>query len=138
MSKVVRLSISIEGPLLRQLEKMVKSENYENRSEFIRDLIRQRLVEKEWDRNEEAVGTITLVYNHHTSGLSNKLTQIQHENHQVILTTTHIHLDRHLCTETVVVKGRAKQIKNLSNSIEQQKGVLHTSLSISSTGKHLA
>ena len=138
MPNVVRLSFSIEGPLLRQLEKIVKSERYANRSEFIRDLIREKLVEREWNRNEKAVGTITLVYNHHTRGLSDRLIKIQHGHRTVILTSTHIHLDNHLCAETILVKGKGKQIENLANMLKQQKGVLHTTLSISSTGKHLA
>lgn len=138
MAGVVRLSISLEKPLLDRLEKLVKDGHYANRSEFIRDMIRDRLVEQEWKRGEEAVGTVTLVYNHHSRGLSDKLTDIQHDHHHVILATTHVHLDHDLCNETVVVKGLALEIKTLADMLRQQKGVLHASLSISSTGKNLA
>lgn len=138
MAGVVRLSFSLEQPLLERLEKLVETGQYANRSEYIRDLIRDRLVEEEWKRNEEAVGTITLVYDHHVRGLTDKLTAAQHDFHEVILASTHVHLDHSLCAETVVVKGRAVQIKTLSDRLRQQKGVLHASLSLSSTGKNLA
>ncbi len=138
MPGVERLSISLEKPLLDRLEKLVREGRYENRSEFIRDLIRNRLVEREWDRDEEAVGTITFIYDHHAHGLSAKLMHVQHDFHDVILATMHVHLDHHRCAETVVVKGRAHQIENLSNMLRQQKGVLHATLSLSSTGKNLS
>jgi len=138
MAGVVRLSFSIEEPLAERLERLVREGHYANRSEFIRDLIRDRLVEKEWERNEEAVGTITLVYNHHTRGLADRLTHVQHHHHEVILASTHIHLDAELCAEIVVVKGQAQRVQTLADMRRQQKGVLHATLSISSTGKHLA
>ena len=138
MSGVVRLSFSIEEPLYERLEALVREGNYANRSEFIRDMIRDRLVHNEWERDEEAVGTITLVYDHHAHGLSHKLTHLQHDYHHLILTTTHIHLDEALCAETVVVRGRATELKRLGDLLRQQKGVLHASLSLSSTGKNLA
>ncbi len=138
MPGVARLSFSIEEPLLARLERLVAESGYANRSEFIRDLIRGRLVEDEWRRDEEGVGTITMVYNHHTRGLSEKLTDIQHHHHDVILASTHVHLDRELCAEIVVVKGMSGEVKHLADQLRQQKGVLHASLSLSSTGKNLA
>ncbi len=137
MSGVERVSISLEKPLLQRLERLVREGKYGNRSEFIRDLIRDKLVALEWDRNEEAVGTVTFIYEHHTRGLNDKIMHVQHEYHDVILATMHIHLDHDLCAETVVVKGRGKQIDRLANMLRQQKGVLHATLSISSTGKNL-
>jgi CopG family nickel-responsive transcriptional regulator len=138
MDRIVRLSFSIEKPLLKRLEELIRDGQYTNRSEFIRDLIRDQLVQKEWERNEEAVGTVTLVYNHHSHGLSDSLTHLQHHYHHVILASTHIHLDEELCAEIVVVKGHAKEIQKLASMLRQQKGVLHATLSVSSTGKHLA
>jgi len=138
MAGVVRLSFSLEKPLWDRLEKLVEEGQYANRSEFIRDLIRDRLVQQEWERDEEAVGTVTLVYNHHARGLSDRLTAIQHDYHHVIITSTHVHLDHDLCAETVVVRGLAQKIKTLADKLRQQKGVLHASLSLSSTGKNLA
>ena len=138
MAGVVRLSFSIEQPLMERLEQLVREGAYANRSEFIRDMIRERLVAKQWERNEEVVGTITLVYNHHARGLTDKLTHTQHHHHDVILASTHIHLDEDLCAEIVVVKGHANQIQRLAGELKQQKGVLHATLSVSSTGKQLA
>lgn len=138
MAGVERVSISLEKPLLERLERLVREGNYSNRSEFIRDLIRDKLVAMEWDHDEEAVGTVTFIYNHHTRGLTDKLMHVQHDYHDVILATMHIHLDHDLCAETVVVRGRGKQIDRLANMLRQQKGVLHANLSISSTGKNLA
>jgi len=138
MSRVERLSFSIEEPLLERLERLVQEGTYANRSEFIRDMIRERLVQREWKQNEEAVGTITLIYNHHKRGLTERLTHAQHHHHEVILATTHVHLDEELCAEAIVVKGRAMDIKKLADLLHQEKGVLHMALSVSSTGKQLA
>lgn len=137
MSDLVRLSLSIEKPLLDRLEKLVRHSGYTNRSEFVRDMIRERLVDREWDENREVVGTITLVYDHHVSGLSEKLTDEQHHHHKVILATTHVHLDKALCVEMILVKGRAREITELADRLRQHKGVLHAGLSTSTTGVQL-
>ena len=127
----------MEKALLERLEKMVKNSKYANRSEFIRDMIRNRLVEHEWKRDQEVVGTVTLVYDHHTRELNRKLTDLQHHHHHVILATTHVHLDEHICAEMILTKGRANQIREIADLLRQQKGVLHAALSISATGKQL-
>lgn len=137
MSNLVRLSLSIEKPLFDRLEKMVQSRGYTNRSEFVRDMIRDLLVQQEWKSGEEVVGTINLIYNHHTRQLSEKLTHTQHHHQKNILATTHIHLDEELCSETIMVRGKASEITQLADGLRKQKGVLHASLSASSTGKLL-
>lgn len=137
MSKLTRLSFSIEEDLMRKMSRLMKRGRFKNRSEFIRDMIRSRLVELEWEKDAEAIGTITLVYDHETRRLSDKLTQLQHKHHNAVLATTHVHLDQHLCAEMIMVKGRAHVIQDLSEVLGQQKGVLHASLSMSSTGKQL-
>lgn len=137
MTDLIRLSFSIEKPLHDRLEDMVRRLHYDNRSEFIRDLIRSRLVEEEWEGNQEAVATITLVYNHHARRLSDKLTDLQHHHHRNILAVTHVHLDEHHCAEAILVRGRANAIRELAGLLQQQKGVLHASVSMSSTGKRL-
>ena len=138
MSDLVRVSLAIERSLLKRLEKMLAAGGYTNRSEFIRDMIRQRLVEQEWQGDREAVGTITLVYDHHARLLSEKLTDLQHEHHGTILATMHVHLDEHTCVETVLARGPASRIREIADRIRRQKGVLHAALSMSSTGKELA
>ena len=137
MTDLARLSFSIEKPLLVQLERLIKTSKYANRSEFIRDMIRQQLVGRQWKDDRETLGTVTLLYNHHLHKLSEKLTDLQHHHHQHILVSTHVHLDKHLCAEVLLVKGRASQIKQLADELRQQKGVLHAALSISSTGESL-
>lgn len=137
MSKLARLSFTIEVDLMKKMLRLMKRTHFKNRSEFIRDLIRSRLVELEWERDAEAIGTITLIYDHETRRLSDKLTQLQHKHHNAVLATTHVHLDDHLCAEMIMVKGRAHVIQDLSELLGQQKGVLHSSLSMGSTGKQL-
>lgn len=137
MSGLNRFSISIEQRLLDRLERLVKKSRYANRSEFVRDLLRERLVEEEWKADEEVVGTITLVYDHETRELSKKLTRLQHHHHDVVLASTHVHLDEQMCAEMVLMKGPASEIEEMANLLRQQKGVLHASLSLGSTGKEL-
>ncbi|MBK7976768.1 MAG: nickel-responsive transcriptional regulator NikR [Deltaproteobacteria bacterium] len=137
MSKLVRVTMSLEESLMKRLEKLVESSRYTNRSEFIRDMIRERLVQQAWDGNEDAVGTVTLVYNHHKRKLTQKLTELQHHHHTKVLAVTHVHLDEHLCAETILMRGRAREIRQLADLLRQQKGVLHASLSTSSTGQDL-
>jgi len=130
--------MAIEGPLLERLEEMVRKGNYGNRSEFIRDMLRDRLVEQEWEGDEEVVGTVTLVYDHETRELSKKLTRLQHHHHDLVLASTHVHLDEHMCAEMILTKGKASEIREMTDLLRQQKGVLHAALSVSSTGKGLA
>ena len=95
------------------------------------------VTEEEWKRNEEVVGTITLVYDHETRELSKKLTRLQHHHHDLVLASTHVHLDEHMCAEMVLTKGRAGEISDMADMLRQQKGVLHAALSISTTGRKL-
>lgn len=137
MPDLIRLSLSIEKPLYDQLERMVKKSGYSNRSEYVRDMIRQRLVEEQWDKDAEVLGSITLVYDHHRRQLAEKLTEIGHDHHHNILVTTHLHMTKHLCAEVIVVKGKAHEVRRLADQMKQQKGVLHAELSMTSTGKEL-
>ncbi len=134
MSDLVRLSLSIEKSLLERLEGLVRSRGYTNRSEFVRDMVRDRLVEEEWALDREAVGTITLVYDPRTRELSHKLTGLQHRHHGIILATTHVHLDDDICVEVLLARGKASSIREIADLLRQQKGVLHATLSMSSMG----
>lgn len=138
MSELVRLSLSIEKPLFKQLEKMVADGDYLNRSEFVRDLIREHMVNEQWDSGEEAIGTISLVFDHHTRGLAAKLTHQQHHFPGTVMATTHIHLDKNICAEMIMVKGKPADIKKLTNRLKREKGVLHAKLATGSTGKKLS
>lgn len=137
MPQLERLSFSIEKPLMDKLEKLMKSAGYDNRSEYIRDMIRGRLVATEWETDGEAIGTVTLVYNHHRRKLGERLTEIQHDHHGVILAVTHVHLDHERCAEVIIARGRASKIRELANALGSLKGVFHSELAMSSTGKKL-
>ncbi len=138
MSKLQRFGISIEEDLLKRFDEEIVKKGYQNRSEAIRDLIRNHLVELEWeDDKEEVAGTITLVYDHHTRGLTDLLTELQHSYHQLILSTMHVHLDHHNCLEILVIKGKVKEAKEVANQLVSVKGVLHGKLTVTSTGKKL-
>lgn len=138
MSELVRVSFSIEQPLYERLEQLVQDSGYSNRSEYIRDLVRNRLVERQWAHDAEVVGTITLIYDHESRQLSRKLTHLQHHHHRQVMATTHVHLNERLCAEMILVRGHAGEIRELADALGQQKGVFHASLSISSTGEDLA
>lgn len=137
MSDLVRLSISIEEPLLKRLDKMVSDCAYSNRSEFIRDMVRDLLVRREWDRDEEVIGTMTLLYNHSTKGLIQKLRDIQHEQKKEILASTHVNLEEDICAEMIMIRGQAAELKVLADRLRQQKGVIHAAISLGSTGQAL-
>ena len=126
MGEVVRFSISTDESLLERFDALIAEKGYVNRSEAIRDLIRDSLVEEALaNENSEAVGTVTLVYDHHFSDLGDKLTAHQHSHHESIVSTLHIHLDHHNCLEVVILKGKAGEIRRLADSLIGTKGVSH-------------
>lgn len=138
MADLTRFGISIDARLLDRFDKMIEDKGYVNRSEAIRDLIRSALVEEEWARDDqEIVGTVTLVYDHHTRDLSDKLTEHQHAHHDEIVSALHVHLDAHHCLEVVVVRGKARQVKRLADELIGTKGVKHGKLVTSTTGQDL-
>jgi CopG family nickel-responsive transcriptional regulator len=137
MGKTLRFSVSMDEELLGKFDDLTRRKEYENRSESLRDIIRDALVKEEWKQNEEIVGTITLVYDHHKRELMQQLTGIQHDLLGSVLSTLHIHLDHHNCMEVIVVRGRAKQVQKLTNRLLKIKGVKHGRLSASTTGKIL-
>ena len=139
MPDLVRLSFSIDSALADRFEEMVRRGGYANRSEFFRDMIRERLVAEEWQGEgaADAVGTITLVYDHHARGVNAKLTELQHDHHDAILATTHVHLDHDLCAEVIICHGNPTVIRSICDGLRQQRGVLHGALSMSSAGQRL-
>lgn len=131
MEKITRFGVSIEPDLLKKFDKVIKKEGYANRSEAIRDLIRKNLImEKNMDPNSESIGTLTMIYDHHTGNLTNRLLDIQHDHTKEILTTTHIHIDRHNCLEVLVLKGKTGSIQKLADNIKAFKGIKHGELVI--------
>ena len=140
MSEIVRFGISINDHLLERFDQLIEGKGYVNRSEAIRDLIRNALVEEAWAKekeDEQAVGTVSLVYDHHTRDLADKLTEHQHSHHKEIVSSLHVHLDAHHCLEVVVLKGKAKDIKRLAEELIGTKGVKHGKLMTTTTGEGL-
>lgn len=134
MSEAVRFGVSISDELLRKFDQLIARKGYENRSEAIRDLIRDSLVKQEWDENAEIVGTIALVYDHHARELASYLMEFQHEDRSSVLSTLHIHLDEDNCLEVVVVRGHSSRIKKLSDKLIGLRGVKHGKLITTTTG----
>jgi CopG family nickel-responsive transcriptional regulator len=138
MAELTRFGVSIPDILLKDFDRLIARKGYQNRSEAIRDLIRDSLVTEEWKAgNREMVGAISLVYSHHTRELSRILTKMQHDHYKTILSTLHIHLDEHNCLEVLVVKGKGEEIKKISDRLIGTKGVKHGKLSLTTTGKNL-
>lgn len=132
-----RFSISIEENLLDIFDEHIQERQYNNRSEAIRDLIRRAFTKKEWEADKEVMGVINLVYDHHQHQLQEKVTEIQHDFHGLIVSTTHVHMDHHNCLEVIIVKGKAKEVQELSDLLLAQRGVRDGNLAMSSTGKFL-
>ncbi|HET6430280.1 MAG TPA: nickel-responsive transcriptional regulator NikR [Phycisphaerae bacterium] len=137
MSDLVRFTVSTEKSLFDKLDRLVADSEYSSRSEFIRDLIRRELVDQQWRTAEVLLGTISLLYDHHAAGLSERLTHEQHHSACTVLATTHVHLDEHLCAEMIMVRGPGKEIKSLTDRLRREKGVLHAQLATGSTGRGL-
>ena len=135
MADVVRFGISADERLLERFDALIAEKGYVNRSEAVRDLIRNALGEQQWEEGDgEAVGTVTLVYDHHTSDLAERLTEHQHTHHQEIVSTLHIHLDAHHCLEVVVLRGQAREIGRLASQLIGTKGVKHGKFVATTTG----
>jgi len=124
--KIVRFGVSINPQLLKKFDKEIKKEGYNNRSEAIRDMIRKNIIKQE-NKNPDTkvIGTLTMIYDHHTGSLTNKLLDLQHDHHNEILTTTHVHIDHHNCLEVLVLKGKSKNIQSLADKIKSLKGIKH-------------
>ena len=137
MSKLVRFGVSLEEDLLIKFDNHIKKHKYTNRSEALRDMIREELVKKEWTENKEVTGAITLVYDHHTRELVTKVLDVQHDYHACILSTQHIHLDHHNCFEIIVTKGKSNKIEELYQKLKSIKSVKHAGFMMATKGKDL-
>jgi CopG family nickel-responsive transcriptional regulator len=138
MDKVERFGVSIPHGLAESFDQTIERKGYGNRSEAIRDLIRRFLVEEEWSaQNAEVVGTVTLVYDHHTHDLSDALTELQHQHHDRVVCCQHVHLDEHNCLETIILKGPASEIRGIADNLIGTRGVKHGKLVCTTTGKAL-
>jgi CopG family nickel-responsive transcriptional regulator len=135
---ITRFGISLDDVLLEKFDSQIERKGYASRSEAIRDLIRDALVKEEWERGAaETVGAVTLVYDHETRELSDTLTDLQHHYYKTIISSMHVHLDKHNCIEVIVVRGAARDLKSIADRLIGTKGVKHGKLTVATTGKGL-
>jgi CopG family nickel-responsive transcriptional regulator len=133
MAELTRTGIAMDRELLARFDRFILKQGYTNRSEAFRDLVRDRLITAAVeDPDVNVVGSITLIYDHHSRLLPDKLTQLQHDHHDVVIATTHAHLDHHTCLEVIVVRGKSKHVQKLADLLIGTKGVHHGRLVMSS------
>ncbi|MGQ9730549.1 MAG: nickel-responsive transcriptional regulator NikR [Candidatus Zipacnadales bacterium] len=135
---VTRFSVSMEPGLLKAFDERIAQVGYESRSRAISDIVRSYLVEQQWQQAEaEVVGTVTIVYDHHDHDVEQRLTELQHDHHDAIACTTHVHLNHNNCLEVIVVRGRTRQVRALADRIITCPGVKHGRLVCTSATEHL-
>ncbi len=140
-SVLIRFGVSIPEDLINAFDTYIRERQYGSRSEAIRDLIREKLVEQEWEKeaqNEDVVGTITYVFDHHKRELVESILDIQHDFPDIVIVSQHIHLDHHNCMEVAIVKGTPSTLRGLAYRIKALKGVKHCSFTMTTTGAQLS
>lgn len=136
--RAARFTVSLPPPLMRTLDRLRAGRRYANRSEFVRDLLRAELVKKEWAAQRgTTVGVLTIVYDHDTRALTDKLTDIQHHSYRTITAVLHVHLDEHACLEILALRGTPRRIRAIANELLAVKGVRYGQLVPATTGKRL-
>jgi CopG family nickel-responsive transcriptional regulator len=138
MKKTIRFGVSLDHHLLEGFDRLITDRKYVNRSEAIRDLIRDQLVEEEWKFGEKVVGTITIVYDHDVRELGETLAHLQHRYHKAVQSTLHVHLDERNCMEVLVVMGKGTAVRAIADRLIGTKGVKHGKLTMTTTGKTLS
>ncbi len=135
-----RIGISLDEKLLAQFDDLIEEQGYSNRSGAIRDLIRDELIKKEWehaDDNEQRIAVATIVFDHNAHDLGHKLTHMQHNDHELVISTLHVHMDKVNCLEVLLLKGTAKQITTFGNALTSTNGVKMGKLILATTGENL-
>jgi len=139
MDKIERFGVSMSAELLALFDERIREKGYATRSEAIRDIVRDYLVEGEWeDHLGEVVGTVTIVYDHHTHELGEALTDLQHGSHEAVICATHVHLDAHNCLETVVLRGTSDLVRRIADRLISTRGVKHGKLVCTTTGQRIS
>ena len=135
MSQIERVGVSLDKELLEKFDQLIGTQGYSSRSEAIRDLIRERLSQKQLAKpNAKAVAGIFLVYDHHSTSLSEKLIDLQHNHLLHVIASTHIHLDHDNCLEVIILKGKVKEIQELADQMAALKGVKLSRVNLMTTG----
>ena len=136
MTELTRFSVSLEKTLVQAFDRQLRAERCPTRSKAVGDLIRHSLVRKAWKGNADAVGAIILVYDAHRRDLVNRLNAIQHEHHELIIASQHVHLDHDACLEIVAVRGKPAALVELERKLRAAKGVKHGALAVAASGGH--
>ncbi|NJF25783.1 nickel-responsive transcriptional regulator NikR [Thermococcus sp. Bubb.Bath] len=135
---IVRFGVSVPEELLQRFDRIIEEKGYVNRSEAIRDMMRDFIVRHEWETGDsEVAGTITMLYNHDEAEVVKELLDLQHEYLGEIISSVHVHMDKHNCLEVVIVKGKASRIKEIADRLLSLKGVKHGKLVMTGTGREL-
>lgn len=130
---VIRFGVSLEEDLLGKLDQLVVKHQFPNRSQAVRFLINQHIVEDKWKEDKDVAGALVLIYDHHKRDLQKKLTSVQHDYHSLILSCLHVHLDHHNCLETIALKGKSSNLLKLTDKLRSIKGIKHSDLVMSTT-----
>ena len=121
---LVRFSVAIGGELLQKFDRYREERRYPNRSEAVRGLMRAALIEEVIGQEEsEAMGVVTLIYDHHAGGVAERLTELQHSRLAYVVTTTHVHLDEYRCLEVILLRGKTGEVRELADSLIGTKGI---------------
>ena len=134
---VTRFSVSIDQELMDKFDAKIKKDRCPTRAKAVGDLIRSSLVQTEWRAGDAVAGAIVLVYDHHTRDVLKRLMEMQHDCHEAIISTQHIHLDHDNCMEIVAVKGAPRVIEALVKRLKSIKGLKHVSLAAGTTGQSI-
>jgi CopG family transcriptional regulator, nickel-responsive regulator len=139
MADLTRVSMSLENTLLDAFDRLIAKQGYTNRSEAIRDLIRDRMVREEAKKHEgEQVAVVTMVYDHHARELASKLIDKQHHHHDLVVSTLHVHLGERHCLELTVLRGAGHAVTHLADELLATKGVLHGDITYASSDRLLS
>lgn len=137
MSELVRFGVALERKVLKEFDRYLRKRKYPTRSKAIGDLIRAELITEQWQNDQMVTGVIALVYDHHRRDLVNRLLDIQHDEHDLIISSQHVHLDDTNCLEIIVAKGKAPRVEKLAYLLKGTKGVKFGTLIRASTGREL-
>jgi CopG family nickel-responsive transcriptional regulator len=136
VSKIVRFSVSLEDDLLEQFDRYCKDGRFATRSEAVRQVLRETLTNHAWESDaHDAAATLTLVYDHHKTHLSERLVDLQHRHTDLVVSTMHIHLDHHNCLEVIVLRGRARALQQMAAELRGMKGIHKGQLVLATTGR---
>jgi CopG family transcriptional regulator, nickel-responsive regulator len=138
MASLVRFGVSLPADLIQAFDESIERKGYRARSEAVRDLMRQYLIEERWESDLEVIGTVTIVYDHGPRDLAAVLTELQHQFRDAVVCTTHVHVDEHNCLEVIVLRGSSRDVREIADRLISTKGVKHGRLVSTTTGAGLS